>query len=149
MKLYLFPPSGRVLGIVALRNHLGLDCEVQPIDLGRGDQLAPEYLALNPNKKIPTLEDDGFVLWESNAILFYMAAKQRDGGLWPSDLRGQADVLRWLAWESAHWDAESFGMVAYEKASKTVLGLGPPIPPSLRGASRTSRVSRPHSTLRS
>jgi glutathione S-transferase len=64
------------------------------------------------------------VLWEWNAILFYMAAKHPDSGLWPSDLRCQADVLRWLAWESAHWDAESIGMVAYEKASKAVLGLG-------------------------
>ena len=128
MKLYIFPPSGRALGVVALKNHLALECEVQPIDLSRGDQLTPQYLALNPNNKMPTLEDDGFVLWESNAILFYMAAKQRDSGLWPSDLKGQADVLRWLAWESAHWDAESYGMVAYEKASKTVLGLGPPDP---------------------
>jgi glutathione S-transferase len=128
MKLYLFPPSPRVLGIVALKNYLALDCELQPIDLGRGDQLTPQYVALNPNKKMPTLEDDGFVLWESNAILFYMAAKRPEGGLWPSDLRGQADVLRWLAWESAHWDAESWGMVAFEKASKAVLGLGPPDP---------------------
>ena len=128
MKLYVFPPSTRVLGIVALKNHLALDCEIRSIDLGRGDQLTPEYLALNPNKKMPTLEDDGFVLWESNAILFYMAAKHPDGGLWPSDLRGQADVLRWLAWKSAHWDAESVGMVAYEKTSKAVLGLGPPDP---------------------
>jgi glutathione S-transferase len=117
-----------VLGIVALKNHLALDCEVQPIDLGRGDQLTPQYVALNPNKKMPTLEDDGFVLWESNAILFYMAAKRLDGGLWPSDLRSQAEVLRWLAWESAHWDAESWGMVVFEKASKAVLGLGPPDP---------------------
>jgi len=128
VKLYVFPPSTRVLGIVALKNHLALDCEIRSIDLGRGDQLTPEYLALNPNKKMPTLEDDGFVLWESNAILFYMAAKHPDGGLWPSDLRGQADVLRWLAWKSAHWDAESVGMVAYEKTSKAVLGLGPPDP---------------------
>ena len=128
MKLYLFPPSPRVLGIVALKNHLALDCEVQPIDLGRDDQLTPQYVALNPNKKMPTLEDDGFVLWESNAILFYMAAKRPDRGLWPSDLRGQADVLRWLAWQSAHWDAESWGMVVFEKASKAVLGLGPPDP---------------------
>ena len=45
-----------------------------------------------------------------------------------SGLHGQADVLRWLAWESAHWDAESCGMVSYEKASKAVLGLGPPDP---------------------
>jgi glutathione S-transferase len=127
MRLYVFP-SGRILGVMAVKNHLGIDCEVQPIDLGRGDQLTPEYLALNPNKKMPTLEDGGFVLWESNAILFYLAAKQPDCGLWPSDLKSQADVLRWLTWESAHWDAESCGMVAYEKGSKAVLGLGPPDP---------------------
>jgi glutathione S-transferase len=124
MKLYIFPPSTRALGIVTLKNYLALDCEVQPIDLGRGDQLTPQYTALNPNRKMPTLEDDGFVLWESNAILFYMGAKNPNSGLWPSDPRCQADVLRWLAWESAHWDAESWGMVAFEKASKAVLGLG-------------------------
>ena len=128
MRLYLFPPSSRVLAIVALKNYLDLDCELQPIDLGRGDQLTSHYVALNPNKKMPTLEDNGFVLWESNAILFYMAVKRPHTGLWPSDLKAQADVLRWLAWESAHWDAECCGMVAYEKASKAVLGLGPPDP---------------------
>lgn len=124
MKLYLFAPSTRVLAIIALNNYLALDCELVPIDLGRGDQLAAEYRALNANGKMPTLEDGEFVLWESNAILFYMAARRPESGLWPSDLRAQADVLRWLAWESAHWDAESCGMVAFEKASKAVLGLG-------------------------
>jgi glutathione S-transferase len=128
MRLYLFPPSTRVLAIVALKNHLALDCESVSVDLGRGDQLTPEYLALNPNRKMPTLHDGEFVLWESNAILFYMAAKRPESGFWPVDLRGQADVLRWLAWESAHWDAESCGMVAFEKASKMVLGLGGPDP---------------------
>jgi len=128
MRLYLFPPSTRALGVVALKNYLALDCELRPIDLGRGDQLAPEYLALNPNRKMPTLEDDGFVLWESNAIMFYLAAKRPDRGLWPPNLRDQADVMRWLAWESAHWDAESCGMVAFEKGSKAVLGLGAPDP---------------------
>ena len=49
MKLYLFPPSGRVLGIAALKNHLAIDCEVRHINLGCGDQLAPQYVALNPN----------------------------------------------------------------------------------------------------
>jgi glutathione S-transferase len=128
MRLYFFPPSSRVLAIVALKNHLALECELNPIDLGRGDQLTPEYLTLNPNRKMPTLTDGEFVLWESNAILFYMAAQRPGSGLWPSDLCGQADVLRWLAWESAHWDAESCGMVAFEKASKAVLGLGAPDP---------------------
>jgi glutathione S-transferase len=126
MRLYLYPPSPRVVGIVALKNHLGLDCELRSINLDRGDQLAPDYVALNPNGKIPTLEDEGFVLWESNAILFYLAARRPESGLWPADLRDQADVMRWLAWESAHWDAESCGMVAFEKASRPVLGLGKP-----------------------
>jgi glutathione S-transferase len=128
MKLYIFPPSGRALAAVALKNHLALDCELRPIDLGRGDQLTSEYRALNPNNKMPTLEDDGFVLWESNAILFYMATKRPDSGLWPAEVKHQANVVRWLAWESAHWDAESCGMVSYEKASKAVLGLGSPDP---------------------
>ena len=126
MKLYAFPPSGRVLGIVALKNYLEIDCDVVPIDLGRGDQRSREYAALNLNRKVPTLEDHGLILWESNAILFYMASKRPDSRVWPADVRQQSDVLRWLFWESAHWDAESVGMVAYEKTSKAVLGLGPP-----------------------
>ena len=142
MKIHVFPPSGRVVGIVALRNYLALDCELKPIDLGRGDQRASEYVSLNPNRKIPTLEDDGIVLWESNAILFYMASKRPESGAWPSDLEGQADVLRWLFWESAHWDAESCGMVAYEKGSKDVLGLGPPDPAFIaRGEQNFSRFA--------
>ena len=128
MRLYLFPPSSRSLGVVALKNHLGIDCELVPVDLARGDQRAPEYVALNPNRKVPALEDDGFVLWEANAILFYLASKRHDRALWPADLRAQADVVRWLAWESAHWDAESMGMVTFEKNSKMVLGLGEPDP---------------------
>jgi glutathione S-transferase len=142
MKIHLFPPSGRVLGIVALKNYLALDCELKPLDLGRGDQRTPEYAALNPNRKMPTLEDDGIVLWESNAILFYLASKRPESGLWPSDLKGQADVMRWLCWESAHWDAESCGMVAYEKTSKTVLGLGAPDPAFIaRGEQNFSRFA--------
>jgi len=121
VKLYLMPPSPRAFKVIALRNHLGIECETQFVDLGKGDQLTPEYVAMNPNKKMPMLEDDGFVLWESNAILFYLASKKPERGLWPSDVRRQADVIRWLAWESAHWDAESLGMVGYEKVSRVVL----------------------------
>jgi glutathione S-transferase len=51
MKIHVFPPSGRVVGIVTLKNYLALDCDLEPIDLGRGDQCTPEYAALNPNSK--------------------------------------------------------------------------------------------------
>jgi glutathione S-transferase len=128
MKLYVLPPSPRALKVIALKNHLELDCEMHLVDLGKGDQFAPEYVAMNPNQKMPVLEDNGFVLWESNAILFYLASKKPESRLWPLEARRQADVVRWLAWESAHWDAESCGMVGYEKVSKTVLGLGPAEP---------------------
>jgi glutathione S-transferase len=128
MKLYVLPPSPRAFKVIALKNHLGIDCEMHLVDLSRGDQLGPEYIAMNPNRKMPVLEDDGFVLWESNAILFYLASKKPQSGLWPSDVQRQADVLRWLAWEGAHWDAESCGMVGYERVSKGVLGLGPADP---------------------
>jgi glutathione S-transferase len=124
MKLYVLPPSPRAFKVIALKNHLGIECEMQLVDLSRGEQLTPNYIALNPNCKMPVLEDDGFVLWESNAILFYLASKKPHCGLWPRDPKNQASVLRWLAWESAHFDAESCGMVGFEKISKGVLGLG-------------------------
>jgi len=126
MKLHAFLPSTRVLGIMALKAHLGLDFDVQRLDLSQGGQRMPDYLAKNPNSKMPMLEEAAFALWESNAILVYLAAQSPQSGLWPSDLARQADVLRWLFWQSAHWDAESWGMVVFEKASKAVLGLGPP-----------------------
>jgi glutathione S-transferase len=130
MKLYVMPPSPRAFKVIALKNHLGIECETQFVDLGKGDQLKPEYVAMNPNKKMPMLEDDGFVLWESNAILFYLASKKPEHRLLPSDLRRQADVIRWLAWESAHWDAESLGMVGYEKVSRVVLHRAGPADPA-------------------
>jgi glutathione S-transferase len=142
MKLYVLPPSPRAFKVIALKNHLGIECEMHIVDLRIGDQLTPEYIAMNPNKKMPVLEDDGFVLWESNAILFYLASKRPESGLWPSGLQEQANVLRWLAWESSHWDAESCGMVGYEKVSKGVLGLGSADPAFIeRGAQNFDRFA--------
>ena len=64
MKIYVMPSSPRAFKVIALKNHLGIECETQFVDLGKGDQLTPEFAAMNPNKKMPMLEDDGFVLWE-------------------------------------------------------------------------------------
>src|SRR5262249_21369274 len=56
MKLYILPPSPRAFKVIALKNHLGIECEMHIIDLGKGDQLTPEYIAMNPNKKMPFLK---------------------------------------------------------------------------------------------
>ena len=100
---------------------------MQSIDLGRGDQLAPEYLALNSNSKMPTLEDEGFVLWESNAITQYLASKKPEGGLLPADPPQRADVVRWQFWESSHWDPACATLI-FERLLKKMFGQGDPAP---------------------
>lgn len=61
----------------------------------------PEYRAMNPNGLIPTLDEGGFVLWESNAVVRYLAAKHPKAKLWPDDLRVRADADRWMDWQGA------------------------------------------------
>jgi glutathione S-transferase len=58
----------------------------------------PQYRNLNPNGLVPTLEDDGFVLWESNAIVRYLAARHSTGVLWPQDLKSRAIADMWMDW---------------------------------------------------
>jgi glutathione S-transferase len=123
MKLHVAPPSPRAFKVLALANHLGLDYELRPVDLVKGDNMRPEFAALNPNRMMPVLEDDGFVLWESNAILQYLAAKKPESGLLPSDPRGRADVNRWQFWEIAHWDS-TCGTLLFERLVKRLFGLG-------------------------
>ena len=60
----------------------------------------PEYRALNPNGLVPTMDEDGFILWESNAIVRYLAAKHSAGNLWPVDLRIRAEADRWMEWQN-------------------------------------------------
>ena len=70
----------------------------------------PEYRRRNPNGLVPTIDDDGFILWESNAIVRYLAAKHRSN-LWPADpdLRAQAD--QWMDWNHAFWGALRTGFL--------------------------------------
>lgn len=65
-----------------------------------------QYRNLNPNGLVPTLEDEGFVLWESNAIVRYLAAKHSAGKLWPEDLKERAEADRWMDWQATtFWPA--------------------------------------------
>ncbi|MBV8767584.1 MAG: glutathione S-transferase family protein [Hyphomicrobiales bacterium] len=79
-----------------------LDLPHERIDAGLAYGIVdtPEYRARNPNGLVPTLDDDGFVLWESNAIVRYLAAKHASGSLWPDDPRGRADADRWMDWQT-------------------------------------------------
>lgn len=101
MKLYFFPASTNCRKPLLVAKHLGLDIENQLVDVPNGEGRSAEYLAINPNGKVPTLTDGTTTLWESNAICCYLAS-QMDNSLWPkSALR--YDILRWMFWEGAHW----------------------------------------------
>ena len=65
-----------------------------------GKTKTPEYLAMNPNSLVPTIDDGGFILYESNAIVRYLAAKHSADKLWPTDLARRADTDRWMDWNS-------------------------------------------------
>lgn len=77
---------------------LGLKYERIDAGMQFGVTRTPEYRKMNPNSLVPTIEDDGFVLWESHAIVRYLAAKHAAGTLWPTDLRVRADAERWMDW---------------------------------------------------
>jgi glutathione S-transferase len=78
-----------------------LELPFERIDAGAafGITKTPEYLDRNPNALIPTLDDDGFVLWESNVIVRYLCAKVPQAGLYPQGLRHRFDAERWMDWQ--------------------------------------------------
>jgi len=95
--------SVNVQKVVWCADELGVAYE--RIDAGGqfGVNDTPEYLAKNPNGLVPVIEDDGFVLYESNAIVRYLAARSGAGTLWPGGLRERADVDRWMEWQATSY----------------------------------------------
>ncbi|WP_448664855.1 glutathione S-transferase family protein [Sphingomonas sp. CJ20] len=75
-------------------------------DVGGAFGMDADYLAKNPNALIPTIEDDGFVLWESNAILRYLAGKYGGEAFWPADPAARAVADRWMDWQFSFADAQ-------------------------------------------
>jgi glutathione S-transferase len=102
MKLYCHPLSGNSRRVLLVATHLGIPLERVEVDLPNGEQRGSSHLARNPNGRVPVLDDDGFLLWESRAIMEYLADKTPGQTLLPSDPRGRADVSRWLFWCAGH-----------------------------------------------
>lgn len=100
--LYYWPtPNGFKISIAL--EEMGLDYHTHPINIGKGDQFAPEFLAFSPNNRMPAIIDsdgpDGapISVFESGAILLYLA--QKTGQLMPQDERGRIEVSEWLMWQ--------------------------------------------------
>lgn len=89
----------------------------------------PDYRAMNPNGRIPTIDHDGFVLWESHAILRYLANKSGDGALYPQEARARARVDQWLDWQGAHQ-----AQAVRDLVKMTIKAKGTPDPARLAAA---------------
>ena len=125
MKLYGFPPSPNTWKVRAVAAHLGVPLELEFVDLTKGAPRTPEYLALNPTGRTPTLVDGDFKLWESTAIMQYLAS-QKPNSLWPDDARARADIARWQSWQLAHWGKEGCEPLIFNRLVKKLLNLGEP-----------------------
>src|SRR3954469_858174 len=96
----------RIYGIARTRafralwvaNEVGLEYEHLPIEIGDAGAGAPQFRAINPNGRLPFIEDDGFVLFESLAITLYLAKKHANGKLYPGTLEGEARTWQWSMW---------------------------------------------------
>ena len=125
VKLHVFPLSPRAFKTMWCANHLGVPFDIAMVDFSKGTQRTPEFIALNPNMRMPVLEEDGFVLWESNAIVQYLASKKPEAGLLPEEPQARAAIAKWQFWDSAHWDP-ACAIFAFENYVKKLFGRGEP-----------------------
>jgi glutathione S-transferase len=141
LKLHVFPPSPRAFKVLSVAEYLGLDYQLCMVDFTKGTHKTPQFTALNPNQKMPVMEDDGFVLWEANAITQYLAAKRPESGLLPADPAQRSLVNQWQCWDLAHWE-QAGAMLVYENFVKALFNIGPADPAKVaEGEEKFHRVA--------
>ena len=102
MLLYSFTITPNNRKVEAFVRHYDLDVDIHHISFKDNEQKSSEFLAINPMGRVPALVDGDLKLWESNAILTYLAQKFPGTNALPTDLEGRADADRWLHWQNAH-----------------------------------------------
>src|SRR2546428_3507485 len=98
LKIWVRVNSVNVKKALWAAEELGLKYERIDAGLQFGVNKTPEYLKMNPTGLVPTIEEDGFVLWESHSIVRYLAAKHGKGVLWPMDERTRGVANQWMDW---------------------------------------------------
>lgn len=120
----------------AVAKYLKSPVEFIEINLGKGEHRTPQFRALNPNLKVPVLVHDSKTLWESNAIMCYLA-QQAGSDLWPQDER-QIDIIRWLSWDASEFQPQAGGLY-FEYIIKPHFNIGGPDPAEVEKATKGFR----------
>lgn len=117
--IYGVPLSQNVRKPLAVAHHLGIAVENRP---SRPNE--PDVLSVNPNGRIPAMDDNGFRLSESNAIMCYLCSKT-DNALYPDDPQQRGQINQWLNWDMAHW-TPAYQPIQFERLIKGMTGRGAP-----------------------
>lgn len=136
MKLYNSPGSPNALRARSVLFELDLPAEIVTLNIGAGENRTPDYLAINPNGKVPTLVDGDFVVWESRAITSYLSSKKPERDLYPSDPARRAKVDQWSYWQAIHL-GPAMQRVAFERVQKKGFGRGEPDEASIAAELKT------------
>lgn len=116
MKLYYLPVSPPARAVLLGIRNLGLSVELITVDLFKMEHLKPEFIKLNSAHQIPVLEEDGFVLCESRAILGYLVNKFKPGSKWyPADARKRALIDQRLYYDTVVFSQNATAIVSYLK----------------------------------
>jgi len=110
--------------VCALARYLGSPVEYIRVDMAKGQHKTAEFLAMNPNGKVPVLQTETGILWESNAIMCRLA-QLAGSELWPGDPARQVDLIRWLCWDGQHFSRHG-GTLYFEHIIKPRIGMGEP-----------------------
>jgi len=127
MRLYYHPVSTCSRRVLMAAHYLEIKVDLVLVDLFKGEQNSPNFVNLNPNHLVPVLEHDGFVLWESYAIMQYLADMAPGQTVYPSDTRARTDVNRWLFWCGQNF-MPGVGILNWENSIKSLIGIGPADP---------------------
>ena len=102
LKIYTYPLTVNGLKMSLIKNYLNIEPEIKFVNLFNGEQKSKSFLELNPNGQIPVVKNGNTVIYESNAIMFYLASKYQSN-LWPESIEQQSQVLQWLFWQGNQW----------------------------------------------
>jgi glutathione S-transferase len=125
MKLYNANFSPNCLRVRAVIFEIGANVEIVEVDVFKGGTQTPEYLAINPNGKVPAFVDGDLRLFESRAINAYLASLDPSRRLYPEDLKKRAVVDQWSYWQAIHLGPSS-QRLSFEKVLKERFGRGKP-----------------------
>ena len=124
LELFADPISINCRKVIAGLALMDIDYTLNRVGFFEGEQKSDDYLAINPNAKLPALRDGDLVIWESNAILQYVACKFGKTDVYPVEFAQRADIDRWLFWECGSWFPSCY-IHMVENCVKPVLGSEP------------------------